>query len=237
MAKRIYFKDLVIWEDADYVLINKPPFISTLEDRNDPYNILEMARDTIPEAQVGHRLDKETSGILAIAKNPEAYRHLSIQFENREVRKEYHAVSDGIHDFRDLAAGERILKLSNGTVRIDRKGKEAETIFNTLHAYRRHTFIRCEPITGRMHQIRIHLAHRKASISGDPLYGGKPFYLSDIKHNYSLGKWQEEQPLIKRLALHAFSLSFKGMNGSIVEARAEYPKDFRVMLLQLDKNM
>ena len=236
MAKRIRFTDLVIWEDDDFVLINKPPFISTLEDRNDPFNILSLARDAYPLAQVGHRLDKETSGVLAIAKNAEAYRHLSVQFEDRKVKKVYHALVDGTHDFKDLVITEPILKLSNGMVRIDRKGKDAETVFNTMHAYRQHTLVRCEPITGRMHQIRIHLAHRDASISGDPLYGGKPFYLSAIKRNYSLGKWQEEQPLIKRLALHAFYLSFEDMTGKVVQVEAGYPKDFRVLIQQLDKN-
>ncbi len=236
MARRIRFKDLVIWEDDDFVLINKPPFISTLEDRNDPFNVLSLAREAYPSAQVGHRLDKETSGVLAIAKNAEAYRHLSLQFEDRKVKKVYHAVADGIHNFKDQVIDEPILKLSNGNVRIDKKGKESQTIFNTLHAYRLHTLIQCEPITGRMHQIRIHLAYHEAAISGDSLYGGKPFYLSAIKRNYSLGKWQEEQPLVKRLALHAFSLSFENIAGQVVEVEAGYPKDFRVMLQQLDKN-
>ncbi|TRX56229.1 RluA family pseudouridine synthase [Fulvivirga sp. M361] len=237
MARKIRFEDLVLWEDDDYVLINKPPFISTLEDRNSPMNILEMARQVIPDAQVGHRLDKETSGVLALAKNAEAYRHLSVQFEQRKVNKEYHALCDGIHDFKDFTVTDKILKLSNGSVRIDRAGKEARTIFNTLHAYKLHSLIRCQPITGRMHQIRIHLANNGASITGDPLYGGKPFYLSSIKRNYNLGKWEEELPLIKRHALHAHALSFKDLSGNEVAVKAEYPKDFRVVVKQLDKNV
>ena len=97
--KKLKFDDLILFEDDDYVLINKPPFISTLEDRNTPENLLALAKGKIEDAQVCHRLDKDTSGVLAIAKNPEAYRHLSMQFENRQVSKIYHAVADGLHQF------------------------------------------------------------------------------------------------------------------------------------------
>jgi 23S rRNA-/tRNA-specific pseudouridylate synthase len=81
------FEKSILFENNDFILINKPPFISTLEDRNDPANILGLARQYESDAQVCHRLDKDTSGVLAIARNPEAYRHLSMQFENRAVTK------------------------------------------------------------------------------------------------------------------------------------------------------
>lgn len=97
MKPKINFKDLILFEDNDFILINKPPFISTLEDRNESTTIISLAREAEPDPQVCHRLDKDTSGVLAIARNPEAYRHLSMQFENREVTKTYHAVADGIH--------------------------------------------------------------------------------------------------------------------------------------------
>lgn len=236
MAKIRQFDELLIWQDEHYAVINKPPFTATLEDRNDPVNILSMARKSIPEAQVGHRLDKETSGALIITKNAEAYRHISMQFEHREVKKEYHAVVEGIHDFKNFIVNDPILKLSNGTVRINYKGKDAQTIFHTERAYKQHTLIRCHPVTGRMHQIRIHLSHYGAPIIGDTTYGGKPFYLSSIKRNYRMGKWDEEQPLIKRLALHASKISFTDMQGQPVAVEAPQPKDFRVLLIQLDKN-
>ena len=65
----INFKDLIIYEDEDYIAINKPPYLSTLDDRNSPHNILKMAKMYIESAQVCHRIDKETSGVLVIAKN------------------------------------------------------------------------------------------------------------------------------------------------------------------------
>ena len=71
------FKDLILFENNDYIVINKPPFLATLEDRAlFSSNILKLAKEYDPDAQVGHRLDKETSGALAIARNPEAYTHL-----------------------------------------------------------------------------------------------------------------------------------------------------------------
>ena len=78
--KRIEFKDLILFEDDDLIVINKQPFISTLEDRNDPENVLSIGRKYFNDLQVCHRLDKDTSGCLILAKNDESYRHISLQF-------------------------------------------------------------------------------------------------------------------------------------------------------------
>jgi len=236
MKSRFDFEGSILFQDSDYVLVNKPPFISTLEDRNDPVNILQVAREFIADAQVCHRLDKDTSGVLAIAKNPEAYRHLSIQLEDREVTKIYHAIADGIHDFREQLVDAPILKQNDGTVKISRMGKSAQTTFTTLRVLGNYTLIECRPVTGRMHQIRIHLARLGASIAGDPLYGGNPVFLSKIKRGYNLKKNSEEEALMKRMALHAFSLEFLDLSGKKVKVEAPYPKDFRVLLKQLEDN-
>ena len=230
------FEDAILYQDADFILINKPPFISTLEDRNDSQNILSLAREYEADAQVCHRLDKETSGVLAIARNPEAYRHLSMQFENRTVTKIYHAVADGIQNFKDQLVDAPILKQNDGTVKISRSGKEAQTYFTTLQSYKNHTLVQCKPVTGRMHQIRIHLALLKASITGDEMYGGKPFFVSSVKRGFNLKKLTDEEPLIKRMALHAFSLEFNLLNGTKMTAEAPYPKDFQALIRQLTEN-
>ena len=186
--------------------MNKPPFLSTLEDRNDSTNLLALAKHYAADAQACHRLDKDTSGVIVFAKNPEAYRHLSMQFENRKYEKVYHAEADGIQNFKDELVDAPILKQSDGIVKISRsEGKPAQTWFTSLQSYRFHTLIECRPVTGRMHQIRIHLAYLKAPITGDEQYGGKPFFVSSIKRGYNLKKAHEEQPLLKRMALHAFS--------------------------------
>lgn len=236
MKKRFDFEGSILFEDNDYVLVNKPPFISTLEDRNDPVNILQVAREFVADAQVCHRLDKDTSGVLAIAKNPEAYRHLSIQLEDRQVTKIYHAVAEGIHDFKNQLVDAPILKQNDGTVKIARVGKSAQTTFTTLRVLGNYTLVECRPVTGRMHQIRIHLATLGASIAGDPLYGGHPVFLSKLKRGFNLKKNTEEEALMKRMALHAFSLEFLDLAGKKVQVEAPYPKDFRVLVKQLEEN-
>jgi RluA family pseudouridine synthase len=230
------FKDSILFQDNDYVLINKPPFISTLDDRVENQNILGIAREFVEDAQVCHRLDKDTSGVLAIAKNPDAYRHLSMQFENREVSKTYHAVVDGIHAFQEKSVEASILKLNDGTVKISKDGKEALTYFTTKETYKDHTLVECHPITGRMHQIRIHLRLLRAPITGDDVYGGKPFFVSSVKRGFNLKKETDELPLIKRMALHAFSLEFALKNHQTVKIEAPYPKDFQALVKQLGEN-
>jgi 23S rRNA pseudouridine955/2504/2580 synthase len=236
--KKVDFKDLILYEDDDYIVINKPPHIASLDERNiqTGTSILRMAKDYSADAQLCHRLDKETSGALAIAKNPEAYRHLSMQFEHREVTKEYHAVVNGVHDFDGVNVYLPILPLPTGTVKIDKqKGKIAETIFYTLKAYKKNTLVKCLPITGRMHQIRIHLACLKAPIVCDEMYGGEPIFLSQIKRKFNLKKDTEEKSLISRVALHAYCLKFANMQSVDLEIVAPYPKDFEVLVKKLDE--
>lgn len=236
-APKFDFRESILFEDDDYILVNKPPFISTLEDRHEKQNVLRVARTHIDTAQVCHRLDKDTSGVLAIAKNPDAYRHMSIQFEKRQVVKVYHAVVDGIHNFQQVLVDEPILKLDDGVVKLSRRdGKPAQTYFSSLKSFRMHTLVECRPVTGRMHQIRIHLASLKASITGDDTYGGKPFLLSEIKRGFNLKKGTDEASFMKRMALHAFSLEFDDLSGQRHVIEAPYPKDFQALIKQLEQN-
>lgn len=236
--KKINFKEIILFENEDYILVNKPAHVSTLEDRNDPENMLSLAREYSDDAQACHRIDKETSGILAFAKHPDAYRHLAIQFENRKVRKVYHAITDGIHDFKDEQVSLPIQLMGKGIVKISRQeGKPAETWLKTLQAYRQHTLVECRPVTGRMHQIRIHLSAMKAPISCDETYGGRPLLLSKLKRNFNLKKDTEELPIMKRVALHAYELRFEGLAGEEINIQAPYPKDFGVAIKQLEKNI
>jgi 23S rRNA pseudouridine955/2504/2580 synthase len=235
---KLRFEDLILFENEDYIVINKPPYISTLDERqaDNSISILRMAKDYSFDAQVAHRLDKETSGVLAIAKNPESYRHLAMQFEHRVVTKRYHAVVEGVQDFDSISVYLPILAMRDGIVKIDRmRGKEAETIFNTLQVFRRHSLVECIPITGRMHQIRIHLTCLKTAIVADETYGGKQVYLSEMKRGFNLKQDTEEQPLMKRVALHAHSLTFRLLNDEVLKVEAPYPKDFEVLVKQLEK--
>jgi 23S rRNA pseudouridine955/2504/2580 synthase len=232
------FKDLIIFEDDNHIVVNKPPFVASLDERggSGEVNILRLAKQYSADAQVCHRLDKETSGAIIIAKNPEAYRSVAMQFEKRKVKKTYHAVVDGQVTFEELFIDLPILNDGNKNVTIDRKeGKRAETIFNSIKYYRHYTLVECKPITGRMHQIRIHLATQRAAISGDDMYRGKPVFLSSIKKGYRISKDDEEQPIMKRFALHAKHLIFKGLDGADIVIEAPYPKDFATLIKLLDK--
>ena len=231
-------EDIILFENDDIIVVNKPPFISSLQEREGgDINMLRLAKQYHPDAQVCHRLDKETSGCLIIAKNPEAYRFISMQFERRKIKKVYHAVVNGTHVFENLTVDLPILNLGNKNVTINRQeGKPAETIFNSVSYFKHYTLIECQPITGRMHQIRIHLATQKASIAGDEMYGGKPVFLSQIKRGYHLGKDQEELPIMKRFALHAKEVTFKISEETEVTVAAPYPKDFATLLKLLEKH-
>ncbi len=234
--KIIDFKDLILFENEDYIVINKPPYLSTLDDRHERQNILHLARKHTPDAQVCHRLDKETSGCLVIAKNQVAYRNIAIQFENRKVTKVYHAVIDGLHDYKNLLVDRNLIASSKGMAKISKDGKPATTYFTTLKTYQAHSLVECRPITGRLHQIRIHLSYLKSPICGDELYGGKTLYLSKLKRRFNLKKGTEELPIMQRVSLHAYSIGFEGTDGAHIEVSAPYPKDYAVLIHQLEKN-
>ncbi|MCS5491632.1 RluA family pseudouridine synthase [Algoriphagus limi] len=234
--KKVDFQKLILFENADYLVINKPPYLSSLDDRHEAQNILDLAKDYSADAQLCHRLDKETSGCLVIAKNPEAYRHLAIQFENRKVSKIYHAVVEGIKEYEHLLVDRNLVASAKGVAKVSKEGKPAQTVFNTLKTYRAHSLIECKPITGRLHQIRVHLAYLKSPICGDELYGGRALYLSSLKRRFNLKKDTEELPIMQRVSLHAFSIGFEGLDGKEIFVEAPYPKDFQVLIHQLEKN-
>jgi 23S rRNA pseudouridine955/2504/2580 synthase len=234
MSKPANILNWVLLENEDYVFINKPPFVPSVPERGKFTNtpVLELARKVWPEAILCHRLDRETSGVLLVAKNPEAYRHASIQFENRAVRKVYHAVVDGRIQFDGLRTDLPINTDNLANVRVDRKlGKSAITVFQTLEIFRHFTLMECVPVTGRLHQIRVHLASQNAHIAGDHLYGSETPMLSQIKRKMH----GEDTSLIQRFALHAFSLSFTTADGTEISVEAPYFKDLEVFLKLLRK--
>ncbi|GAB4231697.1 MAG: RluA family pseudouridine synthase [Ekhidna sp.] len=233
--KNIQFKDLIQEEFENYLLVNKPPHLSSLEDRAKNKNLLSLARELNEHYQICHRLDKETSGMVVFAKNPDAYRHFAIQLENREVKKVYHAVVHGLQKFVDFEAEEPLHTNSNKS-RVDFKtGKPSLTLVSTLELFKKHSLLKCFPVTGRMHQIRAHLTYHKAPLISDPQYGGDPCFLSELKRNFNQKKWEEKKPMIERVALHSHQVAFRDLDGKIIEAEAPYPKDFSVLLKLLRK--
>lgn len=207
--KRISIQDLLIMDHERFYIVNKPSGLSSLNDRSNPDLCLDnLAEAYHPGSILCHRLDKFTSGAMIIAKDETAYRYFSIQFQERLVEKHYNAIVAGVHNFQNKEVDFPIYKSSNGSLRIDyAEGKPALTIFNTLEQFKHFTLLDCEPVTGRMHQIRLHLAAIRTSIAGDELYGGKDILLSSFKRNYKYAM-HEERPLNQGYMLHARSLTF-----------------------------
>ena len=236
MTKIPPFKAMIIYEDENLIIINKPSGISSLDERNsDAASILSYAKRYDPEAQLCHRLDKETSGILAIARNPETYREMAMMFEHRTISKSYHAVV-----FGQLNVDHKPILLPLGTTKeglakVDMKeGKPAETIITTIKMYNHYTLLECKPVSGRLHQIRIHMASQNFPLIGDVSYGGRIPYLSKMKRDFKESKWENEKPIIKRVALHSSKLEFD-LYETHFDLTAPYPKDFEVFIKQLEK--
>ncbi|MBO6518231.1 MAG: RluA family pseudouridine synthase [Bacteroidia bacterium] len=229
-------KHYIVFENDDFIAINKPSGIASLHDRfGSTISVQQLAEKYCKTAQLCHRLDKETSGILLIAKNPETYRAIAMSFENRTVQKVYHAVSEGRHYFQQLRVDLPLAVTSRGRAKIDKhRGKPANTHFSVLETFRHFSLIECRPVTGRLHQIRIHLGSQNAPIAHDSIYGGNLPYLRDIKKSYNLGRDKEERPMIGRTALHAYSLKFE-LNGETHTLAADYPKDLNVFVTLLRK--
>lgn len=183
-----------------------------------------------------HRLDRGTSGVLVVAKDTEAARHLSRQFEERRARKEYVAVVEG--EVAEAGSVEVPIAESrqHGVMALDPGGRAALTEYEPVERFRGYTRLRVVPRTGRTHQIRLHLAHLGHPLVVDPLYGRSgAFFLSSIKRGYVRSRRQpREAPLLSRLSLHAHRLSLLHPDDERpFTVEAPIPRDLAVLLRQL----
>jgi 23S rRNA pseudouridine1911/1915/1917 synthase len=189
-----------------------------------------------------HRLDKDTSGAVLVAKTLEAERHLREAFDGGRVRKEYLALvegeyplEDGAEDVIDLPIGPD--RKRSGVMRIQDDGKPSRTRLWVERRFRGYTLLGCEPLTGRTHQIRVHLAASGFPLVVDPHYGRlRTLSLSEIKSNYRPKRGRAELPLIARLTLHARSIEFPCVeSGAPVRVEAPVPRDLLRVLKQMAK--
>lgn len=232
--------DYIIFQNEDFVAINKPSGLLTIQDREGKEASLKaLLREQFDDVFTVHRLDRETSGIVVFALNETMHRHLSQQFEKRETKKIYNGLVLGKPVQTEGVINEPIAEhpVKKGYMTVHRKGKESITEYNVLQSYRYFSWMEFRILTGRTHQIRVHMKHLGHPIVCDPLYGdGKPVFISQIKRDYKLSQTEEEErPILARLALHSAQLSFKGMAGEDISLEAPLPKDLRASLNQLAK--
>lgn len=221
----------IVFENQDFLAVNKPSGMVVHPSAGHTSGTLVHAvLAHSPDIQgvggemrpgIVHRLDKDTSGLILVAKNDSAHQWLQNQFRNHLVKKTYLALVDGIPPTRqgriEAAIGRDPAHRKKMAVVPPGKGRPAASEYRTLEAFINHTFLEVHPITGRTHQIRLHLAYLNCPIVGDTVYGRKKPTLPLTRH-----------------FLHAARLSFQ-LQGekSPREFEAPLPHDLQDVLIQL----
>lgn len=231
----------IIHQDNSIVVVNKAANVLSVPDRynRDITNLKDLLYDKFGEIFVAHRLDKETSGIMVFAKNSEAHRNLNTQFQNQEVKKLYDVLVKGRFENDELEIDIPIMPNpgKKGLAIPSARGKKSLTIVKVLEKFTNSTLLECNIITGRHHQIRVHLSTVGHPLYIDKDYGGEDaFYVSSVKRNFNLKKNTEEKPILERLSMHARELTFSHPDtNKKVTFKAEAPKDFTATLQILRK--
>ena len=227
----------VVHEDDDVLVVDKPVGLVVHPGAGNPRHTLQNAllgRDPslaqLPRAGIIHRLDKDTSGLLVVARTPEAHTSLTRQLLARTVSRDYLAVCVGAMTGGgtiDEPIGRHRTDRLRMTIRAD--GRPAVTHYRILERFRAHTYLSVKLETGRTHQIRLHLSHLRYPIAGDPVYGGR----------FAQPRGASERLLVtlrgfKRQALHAAGLAFDHpTSGARVSLRSPVPADFAELLAAL----
>lgn len=240
--------DWILYHDSDLLVLNKPAGLPTLPDGYNPHtpHVRSVLEPTFGRVWIVHRLDRQTSGLLIVARTADAHRSLNTQFDQRQVAKRYHALVNGVPDFENRLVdlplrpdGDR----QHRTIIDSRRGKPASTGLKVLERFKGHALIEAAPHTGRTHQIRAHLAALGLPILADSLYGGaglsapSPSRRGESGEEYADLDGEHEagdRLVIERPALHAQSIEFKHpTSGENIQFCAAYPEDFAVALRRL----
>ncbi|MDA9557872.1 23S rRNA pseudouridine(955/2504/2580) synthase RluC [Vibrio sp.] len=190
----------IIFEDDHLLILNKPSGLAVHGGSGLKFGAIEALRALRPQArflELVHRIDRDTSGILLVAKKRSALRHLQAQFREKTVKKYYFALVMGQWKASDKIVRAPLLKNEvNSIVRVNPKGKPSETRFKIIKQFKEATLIQASPITGRTHQIRVHAQYQGHSIAWDDRYG-------DSRFDAYTGQYG-----LKRLFLHAANIQF-----------------------------
>jgi RluA family pseudouridine synthase len=207
--------EIVLWQDEALLAVNKPAGIAVLVEGWDPHKpyLTGLLRERFGRVWNVHRLDKDTSGVLLLARSALAHRALNTQFQQGQVRKTYHALVVGQPEWQERWV--RLPLRTNGDRRhrsvVDLEGgKPSETEFHLLEGFGAYALLEAIPHSGRTHQIRAHLAAIGFPLVVDALYGdGKPL------------------PTLERTGLHACLLALAHpLTGQNLKLEAPYPQDF-----------
>ncbi len=230
----------IIFEDDSLLIVNKPAGLVVHPAVGNWHGTLLNALlnhdanlDTLPRAGIVHRIDKETSGLLMIAKTLQAHNSLTQQLQERSIHREYQAITKG----RMTAGGtvdEPIARHPTDRKRyaVKESGKEAVTHYRVVKRFTQYTQIQVKLETGRTHQIRVHMAHIRFPLLGDPVYGGR----FQMPPNCS-AELEKELRGFKRQALHAAKLGLQHpMTDEYYEWEQPLPEDMTRLLAALADN-
>jgi len=213
----------VIHEDQDLLVCDKPAGIAVHGGSGIPWGVVDAYRQSHGSAdlELVHRLDRDTSGILVLAKNRAALAALRRQFRDRHTSKRYFALLHGRLAEDKVMVDAALAKAARGGERVmqhEPEGKPAVTEFRRLQAFRDATFVEARPVTGRTHQIRAHAAWLGLPIAGDTRYASRD----------SLRLWRERG--LRRLFLHAHSLELEGPDGERLQFSSPLPAELKDVL-------
>jgi 23S rRNA pseudouridine1911/1915/1917 synthase len=231
----------IVHQDEQVLVINKPAGLVVHPGAGNAAGTLQNALlhfdpslSVLPRAGIVHRLDKDTTGLLVIARTLEAHTALVRALEARDVKREYEAICVGVM----TGGGTVDAPIDRHPVdrlrqAIRQSGKEAITHYRVAHRYRGHTHVRVNLETGRTHQIRVHMAHIRYPLVGDRVYGGRA-----LLPRGATTELIDALRAFNRQALHAAKLGFEHpTTGKMVECEAPVPEDMASLLAVLAKDM
>ncbi len=230
----------VLYSDDDLVVANKPAGLTVIPHRIHPEieTVQSILQKQFGRLWVVHRIDRNTSGVLCFARNEAAHRHLSLQFQNHQVKKVYTAIVKGKMREKMGEVNQPIAEnmARPGSMLIHKRGKDALSLYEVIEEFKSASLLKIEIKTGRTHQIRVHMAFIGNPLLVDELYANSgAFFFSSIKRNYK-ASGEEERPAIARLTLHASGITLTHpTTGNQISFTAPLPKDLATVLKLLRK--